>query len=147
MKVQLVLYISFIAVLFFSSCDRFVRPENDTQVSSFDDDESHYNNQNCMDCHYSEGRGEGWFSVAGTVSGNTNLATIELYLNPTDAPIATLEVDTKGNFYTTNSVDFSQGLYAGVRSNNGSLKMMDAKLNVGQCNLCHSATTTKISIN
>ena len=133
-------------VLSFLACERFVRPDNDPSISTFNDDESHEHGMNCMDCHYSAGRGEGWFTAAGSVSGNTNKAIIELSDPETGALVKKIEVDQKHNFYTTEAIDFSEGLRVGIRNQNGEIKYMDSPITLGQCNLCHGASEESLSI-
>lgn len=136
----------FLILIFVLSCDRFYFPENDTKISEFGEDNSHYYGRNCMDCHYSAGPGEGWFTVAGSAEGNTNGAVIEIYKNENDPPILVVEFDKLSNAYTTEPIDFTGGLWVGLRSKSGELEMMDDKLFVGQCNLCHGATEEVLEI-
>jgi hypothetical protein len=124
--------------------------ENETNISYYNETESHKMGQNCMDCHKSGGPGEGWFTVAGTVY-DTLLektypnATVYLYTGPqgTDELKHTLEVDGLGNFYTTETVNFEPGLYATVKGSI-STRHMTTVLPGGQCNACHGTSTTKI---
>ena len=129
-----------ICSIFIFSCKKFERPENDQATSTYEQDESHYKGQNCMDCHYSEGNGEGWFSVAGSAFGNTKFADIELYLDTSSSEILKIQFDQLGNAYTTEKVDFSNGLFAATRSANGELNFMEDKIFNGQCNLCHGTS-------
>jgi hypothetical protein len=56
-KKMLILFIS-LMILFISSCKK---NENETKISSNGDSESHNMGQNCMSCHVSGEKGEGWF--------------------------------------------------------------------------------------
>jgi len=61
--------------------------------------------------------------------------------------IATIEVDASGNFFTTESVDFSGGLYPSVISTSGQSSYMSASVNTGDCNSCHGITVDRIFVN
>lgn len=121
-----------------------------TNISSNGKNESHNMGQNCMDCHKVGGDGKGAFKAAGTVynSGLTaELPNVKVKLftgpNGTGSLAHVIEVDAKGNFYTTESIDFSKGLYPSVETGNGSLYMSTTAAN-GMCNSCHGVSTTKL---
>jgi mono/diheme cytochrome c family protein len=142
-----ILMAAFIAVLAFQSCEK---EENDTKISSNNSDESHKSGQNCMSCHVSGGSGEGWFLAAGTIyeSNKTTAypnATVMLYTatGGTGTLKATIEVDDKGNFYTTETIDFGSGLFPAVEGSTGT-KYMISSVTTGQCNSCHGSTTDPI---
>jgi len=124
--------------------------ENVTNISSYNSDKSHHMGENCMNCHSSGGPGEGWFTVAGTVYQNDKTtpypnATIRLYTGPggTGDLKATVEVDGKGNFYTTEPIDFGNGLYMSAEGDTET-KYMNSSLATGQCNSCHGVSTDHI---
>ncbi len=130
------------------------KSENESQVSKRGDDESHNEGQNCMNCHYTEGKGNGWYTIAGTLyadslgsSVNPN-GTIRLFTGPsgTGKLILSIEVDARGNFYTTDPVDFSNGLYPSVINTSGISLYYDTPISIGQCNLCHSTIQSKLWI-
>ncbi len=125
-------------ILALGACQKFAPPDPSFQQSAHGDDESHYNGRNCMDCHYSAGYGEGWFSLAGSVYGQKNQSKIHLY-NSDDLvnPILNLEVDDRGNVFTTQEIDFSSGLRVSVENSAGKVEWMDEPIFSGQCNLCH----------
>ncbi|MGQ8336327.1 hypothetical protein ACUNWD_07225 [Sunxiuqinia sp. A32] len=119
--------------------------ENETKISSYNSDESHKAGENCMNCHKSGGPGEGRFSIAGTVFNESNTsilpgATIKLYseANGDGELIATIQVDKKGNFYTTETIDFATGLYTLVEGST-STQHMNSSVTSGQCNSCHNS--------
>lgn len=56
---------------------------------------------------------------------------------------ATLEVDQKGNFYTTESIDFGSGLYVLVQGDQLTNYMNSSVIN-GQCNSCHQSAAERI---
>jgi len=134
-----------------SSCKKDNFENNETKISSFNDDESHKTGENCMSCHVSGGEGEAWFTVAGSVYDADKQnpyanATIKLYSEATGAGnlIKTIEVDSKGNFYTTEAVDFSSGLYTSVISTGGNEIFMIGQITSGACNSCHGNSIDRI---
>ena len=127
----------FSIVLF--SCERESEGSNETNISRHDDDESHYNGHDCMNCHYRVGEGEGWFTLAGTAVDNFRNSTVILSTGPkaTGTIVKNIEVDLLGNFYTTEPIDYGDGLYVAVESQNGEMEEMDGKIYSGSCNTCH----------
>ncbi len=124
--------------------------DNETKISSYDSSESHKAGQNCMDCHKPGGSGKSAFKIAGTVYDSTLMsvlpgATIRLYTDPNGAGTlrATVQVDKNGNFYTTENVDFENGLYA-LAEGALTTKYMNSSLTTGQCNSCHGVITDRI---
>lgn len=104
--------------------------------------------QNCMNCHRSGGQGEGWFNVAGTVynataTQNVPNATVYLYTGPngTGTLKYTVEVDAKGNFFTTEAIDFGTGLYPAIQGNT-TTQYMSTSITTGACNSCHTGIAT-----
>jgi hypothetical protein len=135
--------------LLFTACEK-EEGENETRISSYHSDESHHTGENCMNCHSSGGPGEGWFTIAGTVYAEDQStpypnATIRLYTGSGESGSlkATVEVDQKGNFYTTENIDFGDGLYA-VSEGETSTKNMGTLLTTGKCNQCHGESTGRI---
>ncbi len=154
LKVILMMYILMFSI--FVSCeneDDDENGENKDMSSSFNENESHNAGQNCMACHKSGGQGEGWFTTAGTVYNTMGTAvspnaTVKLYTGPngTGSLVKTIEVDGKGNFYTTSSIDFGTGLYVTVTGKSGSVSTMSSSITTGQCNSCHDSSS-KITVN
>ncbi len=124
-------------ILSIVACQKYATPDIKTLISSHDEDESHNKGQNCMDCHYSAGNAEGIFTLAGSAYGNTNNGFFELYENQSNEPIMTIPIDRLGNAYTTEAIDFGNGLWVATRSSNGEVEFMDDRITSGQCNLCH----------
>jgi hypothetical protein len=127
--------------------------QNQSNISAHDR-HSHNMGKNCMDCHVKDGPGRGWFNIAGTVydtvfpynKPNPN-GTVFLYSNANRTTLVTsLEVDNNGNFYTTDNVNFGNGLYPKVVSKDGDVKYMGSIINNGACNSCHNYNTFKIYI-
>jgi hypothetical protein len=133
----------------FLSCEKEDH-ENETKISSFDSTESHKAGQDCMICHKSGGSGEGWFTVAGTLYDSTKMvpfpnANIKLFTGPdgTGTLKMTIQVDGRGNFYTTESIDFEDGLYTLAEGRLGA-QNMHTSFTSGACNSCHGNSTDRI---
>jgi cytochrome c553 len=134
------------------SCDK--EGGSESKISSNNKSESHKNGENCMNCHKNGGDGEGWFYVAGSIyTMNQQFASpngkVKIYSGPDGSGtlMATIEVDALGNFYTTESVSFSGGVYTSVQSSGGTEKFMDSKITTGACNSCHGISEDKIWVN
>lgn len=120
-------------------------------VSSNNGQDSHKAGQNCQSCHSDGGNGKGWFTVAGTVydasRNNVNPnGTVQLYSGPneTGTLLMTIEVDGKGNFYTTSGVQFGDGIYTSVTGAGGNTRVMITPITSGACNDCHGSVTERI---
>lgn len=118
-----------------------------TKYSQANESESHNMGKNCLSCHVSGGKGDGCFEVGGTVYGSDKKTTVsggtlKLYTGPngTGSLVTTLAIDKLGNVYTTNSVDFSSGLYPVVISSGGQTQYMGSKTTTGACNSCHGVS-------
>ncbi|HQE34903.1 hypothetical protein C3L50_03610 [Flavobacterium alvei] len=106
--------------------------------------ESHNMGQNCMNCHKPGGGEAPAWKVAGTVynealtATNSN-ATVKLYTGPNETGILkyTIQVDAKGNFYTTSAIDFTGGLYPSVTGATSTYSM-STPIETGACNSCHN---------
>ena len=136
----------------FISCEKEDDGENKDMSSRYNENESHNAGQNCMSCHKSGSHAEGWFTVGGTVynASKTTVypnATIKLYTGPneTGTLVKSVEVDGKGNFYTTADINFTNGLYVSVTGTTGNTNKMASSITTGQCNSCHGSSTEKIS--
>ena len=110
--------------------------------------ESHNMGQNCMNCHKPGGGEAPVWKVAGTVYNeartftNSN-ATVKLYTGPnaTGTLKYTIQVDAKGNFYTTSAIDFTGGLYPSVTGATSTYSM-STPIESGACNSCHNSVIT-----
>lgn len=106
--------------------------------------ESHNMGQNCMNCHKPGGGEAPAWKVAGTVynealtTTNSN-ATVKLYTGPNETGTLkyTIQVDAKGNFYTTSAIDFTGGLYPSVTGATSTYSM-STPIETGACNSCHN---------
>jgi hypothetical protein len=147
-KVVLMSLFAIFGLMVVQSCEK--GGKNERKVSSHGGDDSHNMGLNCMSCHVKKGQGEGWFVVAGTVY-KPNLtqtlpnSTVRLYTGPngTGTVARTIEVDANGNFYTTEDLDFGNGLYPSVQGPT-STKYMSTPITVGTCNNCHGQSTDRI---
>lgn len=119
-------------------------------ISTYNSSKSHRTGENCMNCHISNGSGDGIFSVAGTIyneslSSPLPNSTVRFYSTPDgdSDPLHVIEVDIKGNFYTTENIDFGDGLYTSVQGTSSEIFMESAITN-GSCNSCHGISTDRI---
>ncbi len=124
--------------------------EDEQLVSINGSNESHKSGENCMNCHKSGGSGEGIFVVAGTIYNSNKTAvypnaTIRFYSGPNASGNlqAMIEVDGKGNFYTTESTDFGTGLFVSVEGNTGTNHMISTVTD-GACNKCHDDSSNRV---
>ena len=80
-------------------------------------------------------------SASKTLAGGT----IKLYTqsNGKGELVKTIQVDRKGSFYTTESINFSTELYPLVINANNDIKYMAQSITSGACNLCHNGVSTK----
>lgn len=137
-------------LLLFESCEKEEDEGNEEMISSYNETESHNMGQDCMICHKQGGDGEGWFVVAGTVYDSLKTSTypnstVKLFSGPngTGNLVATIEVDGLGNFYSTNNIDFSSGLFTSV-SGNTATEHMNSSITTGNCNSCHGESVDRI---
>ena len=121
-----------------------------TLISFYNGTISHNQGTNCQSCHQSGGGGKAWFNVSGTVYDSTIYqafpnATINLYdgIHATGNLIATIEADSFGNFYSTQNIDYGNGLYPEVVGEKISA-VMGSAITTGACNKCHGVTTNRI---
>ena len=149
-RILIIVTLMISTLLLFESCEKEEDEGNEKMNSSYNDDESHNMGQDCMSCHVQGGDGEGWFSVAGTVYDSLKTSTlpnstIKLYSGPngTGNLVATIEVDGLGNFYTTNNINFSDGLYTSASGNTATIHM-NSSITTGNCNSCHGAGVDRI---
>jgi mono/diheme cytochrome c family protein len=126
---------------------------NRVNISSYNSTKSHNTGRNCMQCHRNGGEGAGWFTFAGTVYKTDQQST---YPNTTvllstaagggGKEIKRIAVDARGNFYTTETVNWGSGIYVSVQSPNET-KYMYGSLGSGACNMCHGVNFPKINLN
>lgn len=122
--------------------------ENGSLTSTHGSRSSMDTGRDCIACHTS-GSEEGEFIVAGTVyqSNGTSVypnSTVYLYTGAdgTGSLAATIEVDGRGNLYTSDRLSFGSGLYPVVRgSDTTQVAYMGSVITSGSCNAagCHDA--------
>jgi len=108
------------------------------------DETSHNTGQNCLGCH-SE------FKLAGSVY-NTALTTplsgvlIKVTSEPDGAGtvLATLTSDSKGNFHTSDNLNFGTGVYVSAEGASGTVTFMEEAITSGACNACHGSSASKL---
>ena len=149
----LIAFLLLTSMFVFQSCEKEDEGCDEENMSIAGDDESHNAGQNCMQCHYDGGEGEGCFVVAGTVYDSLQQTTktsgsIEFYTEPNGQgqKVKTVAIDSKGNFFTTDLFNV-QGLYPVAVGTSGSKQYMGSALTSGQCNSCHGVSTNKIWVN
>ena len=138
------LFITCSSLMFYTSCHK--EGENVSAISVNGGTKSHNNGTDCMTCHKKSGKGAGagWFVIAGSVykpdqiTANPN-TTIHLYTaqNGGGVEVAKIQVDAYGNFYTTDGLDFGNGLYPAVEGASGAISYMNSFTSTGDCNGCH----------
>ena len=149
-KNLLLLALLCLSVLIIPSCEKEGEGKNEKKISMHGGEESHNMGLNCMECHKSGGEGKGWFIVAGTVYDSTLLSTlanmtIKLYTEADGGGQLkyTIEGDAKGNYYTTEDINFGGGLFPSVEGP-ASIKYMSTSIKTGECYSCHGVTTDRL---
>lgn len=118
---------------------------------------SHFFGITCGNCHSEKNqKAPGCFTVSGSVYNEARSAihanpVVKLYTEPGGQGklVATLYGDQLGNYYTTATVDFSEGLYPtleGTPTVAEPVKHMYRRIFTGECNRCHGATTEALGI-
>ena len=131
----------------------------DVRESKIGELRSHNVGKDCLACHSIEGAGRGIYTVAGSVykpDGETPYPNIKVNFYPgknrLENPVAVLEVDGNGNFYTTKEImpgskgDGEVGLlYPSVVTDHGEYSMPVAfSISMGGCNSCHGVDVARI---
>ncbi len=126
-------------------------PDNcgETKISKPNSTKSHFFGLNCSACHTPGRKGKGCFTVAGSVLDEDRSKiyknpVVKLYTEPKAGGqlVATIKGDALGNFYTTETIDFSKGLYPTLIGSPGAaepIKHMTRPVfsDMGNCNRCH----------
>ena len=147
-KFLLLLFTILCTVFIFIACEK-----DHEHTSQNGETESHNMGQNCMNCHSASGNNEHKFYIAGTVYDSTKTTPlangkVEFYDAVSGGNLVlTLEVDGNGNFYTTNNINFGNGLHPKVISPNGQVKEMGSLTSNGGCGSCHGANQPRIWVN
>jgi hypothetical protein len=117
---------------------------------------SHDFGTDCGSCHKKAGTAKTIFTVSGSVLDE---ARAKIYKNPViklyterrgmGDLVATIEGDALGNFYSTEDIDFSIGLYPTLIGTPGvaePIKHMARPIFSGNCNGCHGPKEEKLGI-
>jgi len=117
---------------------------------------SHEFGTDCMSCHKKGGSAKSIFMVSGSVLDE---ARAKIYKNPViklyterkaqGELVATILGDALGNFYSTENIDFSIGLYPTLVGTEGvaePIKHMSRPIFSGSCNSCHGTREEKLGI-
>jgi len=144
-----IILLLFAGALTILSCEK-KGGENETNISYYNIKRSHNDGQNCMNCHKEGGPGAGWFNIAGTVYDDSQVnkfpnATVKLFTGADGSGELkyTIQVDGLGNFYTTEMINFGNGLYPSVQGTDLT-KYMSFSITAGQCNGCHGTSAGRI---
>jgi len=111
-----------------------MREENNSSANT---DESHNQGLNCMSCHKKGGKGEGWFTIAGTAfrsnGASASNVIIKLYSQPGGQGELKKQItgDLLGNFFTTDLLGFGHGLYPSIEFE-GNTKFYEQS-NINRC--------------
>ncbi|MBL6950772.1 MAG: hypothetical protein ISR57_09035 [Bacteroidales bacterium] len=154
-KFKLIIGVLFLAGLFFAACSKKeLPPPSGATYSKHGDTLSHKNGQICLTCHGTGGTATKSFVVAGSVfQSNQSTPSVNgtLYFwsgqGGTGMLSTTLDVDGKGNFYTTSSILPAQGTYPQIRGISGDIRTMPTLTPNGNCNSCHGVTDPPIWVN
>jgi len=125
------------------ACSDGDNENEDVEISTNGERESHHIGMNCLNCH--NGGGLPVFTAAGTVYQvmNTTLTLPNVRINFHSGPNATgtlehtIEVDALGNFYTTETIAWGSGLYLSVTVPGGATTSMSFAITNGACGSCH----------
>lgn len=123
-----------------------------TLISAYGKTKSHNAGDDCLDCHTKGGEGKGRFNAAGTVYEADLISpfpntTVHVWSEPeaTGDSITVIEVDGKGNFYTTEAIDWTGGRFLTVTSDTDTMHMT-LPTTLGSCNGCHGASVARIFV-
>ncbi len=112
---------------------------------------SHNNGQPCQRCHIYQSFGPGCFSISGSVYQANKIdyftkGEIRIYTEPNGQGQlkGTFYVDSRGNFYSTATIAWSEEYYVAFDDGNGNTKHMQNKVNSGDCNSCHGTFANRI---
>ena len=145
-----------IALLFsFMGCKK-TTGTNKTATSTHNSTSSKNMSGVCQNCHTSGTSTSGWWTVAGAVytkdfSSVSPNGTLYFYSQPNGQGTlrATLEVDGKGLFYTSNVLPIfpPDTSYVQIVGAFGDIQNMVQFVTSGNCNSCHGVTRQKIWVN
>jgi len=152
-----------LGIIIFHSCDnKKLRTDNPPLnagprlISRAGFNQSHVFGSTCSSCHSPNGASMYIFNVMGSVSNEARTdiqsrSIIKLYTRPRAKGrlVATISSDDLGNFYSTENIDFSLGLFPTLSGTPGvkeDTKHMSRPIFSGDCNSCHGRTAEKLGI-
>jgi len=119
-------------------------------ISQHGQSKSHKAGRECLECHRSGGSGSGNFALAGTVYQSDGIsvypnASIQIWTESmaSGTILETIEVDAKGNFFTTDPIEINSGYFFAAVDNNLAAHML-APVTNGACNDCHDSQNSRI---
>ena len=134
----------------------FTMAEETSLISKPNMKKSHEFGTDCMSCHKKGGAAKSIFMVSGSVLDE---ARSKIYKNPViklyterkgqGELVGTILGDALGNFYSTENIDFSIGLYPTLVGTEGvaePIKHMSRPIFSGSCNSCHCTREEKLGI-
>jgi hypothetical protein len=118
---------------------------------------SHFFGLVCTDCHSKyAGKAPGCFTLNGSVYDEARTRVhpnpvIQLFTEPGGKGelVATIPGDQLGNFYTTDTIDYRDGLYPTLVGTPGSaepVKHMYRRVFTGECSKCHGKNVEALGI-
>lgn len=149
-KIALIL-LTLVSLIVINACKHDEEGCGATNISRAGESESHNNGRNCMSCHNDGGSGKGCFTAAGSVYRSNGSAftsaVVRLYTQPNAQGElrATITGDNLGNFFTTDNINYSGGLYPTLVGSNGAVQHMPTSITSGACNSCHGASTDRLT--
>lgn len=141
--------------MFLVSCsDDYQTSPSNLMISFNGEDKSHKHGENCMDCHSAGQSGEHEFQIAGSVytdNGESPVVNglVKFYKEPKAEGklVYAVEIDAKGNFFSTEGMQIEEGVYPVIESTTGNLYYMLTETGNGSCSSCHSQSGIKLIIN
>jgi len=116
---------------------------------------SHNAGLDCAKCHVQGSTGKGCFTISGTVyqlngiETNPN-AVLNLRTQPNGGGDIRhiISTDGKGNFFTTNTINWADSLYVELFNPNGGTLYKSMPINSfeGSCNTCHNTAETRLML-
>lgn len=149
----LLVFSGLILLLQASSCGRKENNCSAIRVSILGVGSSHNSGLQCQNCHVYQGSGPGCFTLAGSIYRDNGFdpypdGEIRMYTLPNGQGEnrGTLYTDNSGNFYTTQTIDYSQELYPVLVDGNNKAYYMNTPVTEGNCNRCHSEFAQRIRV-
>jgi len=141
-------------MLFVSCSDNYSTSPDNLMISFNDEEKSHRHGENCMDCHSTGQSEKHEFNIAGSVftdNGESPVVNglVKFYEEPKGEGrlVYAVEIDAKGNFFSTEGIEVEEGVYPAIESTTGNMYFMLTEVETGACSNCHSQSGIKLVIN